>query len=295
MRRLINDFTEYLKTEKGASANTITSYERDLRYFSNYLNTIGVNKFENVNKTSVMSYIYELQKKNKSSSTISRNIASLRSFFNYHNENGKLKINPLKDFESPKVCKKPPEILTLNEVETLLNQPNCLTKKGIRDKAMLEVLYATGIRVTELISLKTTDIDLKLEYLRCGDGIQKGRVIPLGSKAIAALNNYICNSRNSFLTDSKDDILFLNCRGGHMTRQGFWKIIKGYASKAGIDESITPHTLRHSFAVHLLENGADVQAVQEMLGHSDISTTLIYVKMNKNRLKDVYTKSHPRA
>ena len=295
MRQLINDFTEYLKTEKGASANTVTSYERDLRYFSNYLNTIGVNKFENVNKTSVMSYIYELQKANKSSSTISRNIASLRSFFNYHNDRGVLTVNPLRDFESPKVSKKDPEILTLNEVESLLLQPDCTTQKGIRDKAMLELLYATGIRVTELISLKISDINLKLEYLRCGDGLQKGRVIPLGSKAVEALSIYIAEARNSFLFDESEDLLFLNCRGSHMTRQGFWKIIKGYAAKAGIADNITPHTLRHSFAVHLLENGADVQAVQEMLGHSDISTTLVYVKMNKNRLKDVYAKAHPRA
>ncbi len=294
MKKLINDFTEFLKNEKGASVNTITSYERDLRYFSNYLNGIGVNKFENVNKTSVMSYVYELQKSHKSSSTISRNIASLRSFYNYQNNIGVLKTNPLKDLESPKVEKHVPEILTINEVETLLDQPDLKTNKGLRDKAMLELLYATGIRVTELISLKITDVNLNLEYLKCGEG-NKARLIPLGSKAISALSEYIYNARESFIKSKDDPMLFLNIKGGSMTRQGFWKIIKSYTVKAGINNAITPHTLRHSFAVHLLENGADIQAVQEMLGHSDISTTLVYVKMNSNRLKDIYTKAHPRA
>ncbi len=294
MKQLIAEFTDFLKNEKKASHNTIMSYERDLRYFSNYLTNLGVTKFENVSKTSVMSYVYELEKSNKSSSTISRNIASLRSFYNFNNDRGVFNTNPLKDFESPKVVKHIPEILAIEDVETLLNQPDLKTVKGIRDKAMLEILYATGIRVTELINLKLSDININFEYIKCGEG-SKTRIIPLGSKALSALKIYISNARNSFIADNDEGHLFLNVKGGGMTRQGFWKIIKTYASKSGISEAITPHTLRHSFAVHLLENGADIQAVQEMLGHSDISTTLVYVKMNNSRLKDIYNKTHPRA
>ena len=255
---------------------------------------MGINRFEDVNKTSIMSYVYELQKSNKSTATISRSVASLRSFYKFHNEKGTVKSNPLRGFESPKVEKHIPEILSINEVETLLNQPDLKTSKGIRDKAMLELLYATGIRVTELISLKVTDLNLDLEYIKCGD-TSKSRMIPLGSKAVDSLKKYMDDSRSTFISCDNEPMLFLNTKGGSMTRQGFWKIIKTYTSKSGISSSITPHTLRHSFAVHLLENGADIQAVQEMLGHSDVSTTLTYVKMNNNRLKDVYAKAHPRA
>lgn len=235
-----------------------------------------------------------MQKSNKSASTISRNIASLRSFYKFNNEKGVFLANPLKDFESPKVTKHIPEILTVEQIETLLKAPDTKTQKGLRDKAMLELLYATGIRVTELISLKISDINLNLEYLKCGDGARI-RIIPLGSKAVDALGSYINGARDKFIGEEGSDMLFLNVKGVAMTRQGFWKIIKTYATKSGMPEGITPHTLRHSFAVHLLENGADIQAVQEMLGHSDISTTLVYVKMNNNRLKDIYSKSHPRA
>lgn len=294
MHKLISEFTDFLKNEKGASYNTITSYERDLRFFSGFLKNSGINKFENANKTNVMSYVYELQKANKSSSTISRNIASLRSFYNYYNSKGVFEDNPLKNFESPKVEKREPGILSIKEVETLLSFPDTTTNKGIRDKAMLEVLYATGIKVTELISLKISDVNLNLEYLKCGEG-NKVRIIPLGSKALSSLSDYIYNARNLFLSDQEENTLFLNVKGTPMTRQGFWKIIKTYAAKSGISDTITPHTLRHSFAVHLLENGADVFSVQEMLGHSDVSATLVYVKMNNNRLKDVYNKAHPRA
>ncbi|MBE6008133.1 MAG: site-specific tyrosine recombinase XerD [Lachnospiraceae bacterium] len=294
MKKLISDYTEFLITEKGASINTVTSYERDLRFFSDFLKGIGVNKIENVNKTSVMSYVYELQKSNKSSSTISRNIASIRSFFNHLNEKNILKHNPLKGFESPKVEKKMPEILSVNEVSTLLEQPDLKTVKGLRDKAMLELLYATGIRVTELISIKTEDVDLDLEYIKCGDNAKR-RIIPIGSKAVNALKCYITEARNKLSASENEQMLFLNTKGTAMTRQGFWKIIKSYTTKAGISSAITPHTLRHSFAAHLIENGADVQSVQEMLGHSDISTTLVYVKMNNDRLKNIYLKTHPRA
>lgn len=294
MKKLISAYTEFLTTEKHASLNTVTSYERDLRFFSEFLGGIGISSFDSVNKTSIMSYVYEMQKANKSSSTISRNIASIRSFYNHFNETGIFKSNPLKGFESPKVEKKMPGILSVNEVSALLEQPDIKTVKGIRDKAMLELLYATGIRVTELISIKKDDVDLELEYIKCGEGA-KIRIIPIGSKAVAAIKNYLLVARDKLSDSLNEEILFLNTKGMPMTRQGFWKIIKSYTSKAGISSAITPHTLRHSFAAHLIENGADVQSVQEMLGHSDISTTLVYVRMNNDRLKNVYSKAHPRA
>ena len=187
-----------------------------------------------------------------------------------------------------------PAILSLSDVERLLEQPDITDVKGIRDKAMLEVLYATGMRVTELISLEISDINMEMEYLSCKNG-EKTRIIPLGSKALEALDEYLRKARMSMLRDEREKTLFVNCFGHPMTRQGFWKIIKVYAKKAGIKEDITPHMLRHSFAVHLIENGADLQAVQEMMGHSDISTTQMYARLNKNRLKDVYSKTHPRA
>ncbi len=294
MKKLISDFKDFLTTEKCASLNTITSYERDLKCFYNFLNGIGVTDFDKVNKTSVMSYVYEMQKSNKSSSTISRNIASIRSFYNHFNEKGILNSNPLKGFESAKLEKKMTEILSVSEVSTLLEQPDTNTVKGLRDKAMLELLYATGIRVTELISIKTEDVDLDYEYIKCGER-NRIRIIPIGSKAVSALKNYISEARNKLSCSEQEHMLFLNTKGTAMTRQGFWKIIKSYTLKAGISPAITPHTLRHSFAIHLIENGADIQSVQEMLGHSDISTTLFYVKMNNERLKNVYTKTHPRA
>ena len=294
MKKLISDYIEYLTTEKHASLNTVTSYERDLKSFCSYLNGMGISYFDKVNKTCIMSYVYEMQKANKSSSTISRNIASIRSFYNYFNESGIFKTNPLKGFESPKVERKVPEILSVKDISILLEQPDTTTVKGIRDKAMLELLYATGIRVTELISLKTEDIDLDLEYIKCGDTV-KSRIIPIGSKAVTALRCYIAEARTELSCSENEPMLFFNTKGTAMTRQGFWKIIKSYTSKAGITSAITPHTLRHSFAAHLIENGADVQSVQEMLGHSDISTTLVYVKMNNDRLKKVYSKAHPRA
>lgn len=294
MEQSIVDFTEYLRNEKKSSENTVLSYARDLKGFCRFMKESGVLDPAKVNRTNVMAYVYELQKQQKAGTTVSRNIASIRSFFQFLQRKGLVTENPAADLELPKVEKKIPEILSLDKVELLLEQPNGEEDKEIRDKAMLELLYATGIRVTELISLKVEDINLPLEYIRCGSDA-KSRIIPIGAQAKVSLRRYLDKVRENMVLRPDEEVLFVNCNGKPMTRQGFWKIIKAYAKKAGIEEDITPHMLRHSFAAHLIENGADLRSVQEMLGHSDISTTQIYTKLTNQKLKNVYAKAHPRA
>ena len=294
MEQSIVDFTEYLRNEKKSSENTVLSYVRDLKGFCRFMKESGVLDPAKVNRTNVMAYVYELQKQNKAGATVSRNIASIRSFFQFLQRKGLVTENPAADLELPKVEKKVPEILSLDKVELLLEQPSGDEDKEVRDKAMLELLYATGIRVTELISLKVDDINLPLEYIRCGSDA-KSRIIPIGAQAKFSLRRYLEKVRENMVLRSDEEVLFVNCNGKPMTRQGFWKIIKAYAKKAGIEEDITPHMLRHSFAAHLIENGADLRSVQEMLGHSDISTTQIYTKLTNQKLKNVYAKAHPRA
>lgn len=294
MEQQVVAFTEYLRKEKRASENTVLSYTRDLRGFCRFMQESGVLDAAKVNRTNVMAYVYALQKQQKSGATVSRNIASIRSFYHFLLKMGYAKENPAADLELPKVEKKIPEILPLEKVELLLEQPAGEEDKEIRDKAMMELLYATGIRVTELISLKVEDINIPLEYIRCGREA-KSRIIPIGTQAKVALRRYLDGVRSNMVLRADEETLFVNCNGKPMTRQGFWKIIKSYAKKAGIAEEITPHTLRHSFAAHLIENGADLRSVQEMLGHSDISTTQIYTKLTNQKLKTVYAKTHPRA
>ena len=294
MEQNIVDFTEYLRNEKKSSENTVLSYARDLKGFCRFMKESGVLDPAKVNRTNVMAYVYELQKQRKAGTTVSRNIASIRSFFQFLQRKGIVTENPAADLELPKVEKKVPEILSLDKVELLLEQPSGDEDKEIRDKAMLELLYATGIRVTELISLRVEDINLPLEYIRCGSDT-KSRIIPIGAQAKVSLRRYLDKVREHMLLRPDEEVLFVNCNGKPMTRQGFWKIIKAYAKKAGIEEDITPHMLRHSFAAHLIENGADLRSVQEMLGHSDISTTQIYTKLTNQKLKNVYAKTHPRA
>ena len=288
------EFLAFLSDTKGASENTILSYKRDIKNCLQYLSETGIKDLQSITSLTLSAYTLYLQNSKKASSTISRNIASLKCYFSFLHSRNKIQFNPASDLESPKIDKKFPEIMSVQDVELLLNQPDISEPKGLRDKAMLEVLYATGMRVSELISLKVTDINLNLELIHCS-GKNKTRVIPLGSKAIEALSRYLKCSRGTLLKNDTETSLFVNCNGNPMTRQGFWKIIKDYAKKAGIHEQITPHTLRHSFAAHLIENGADIQSVQEMLGHSDISTTQIYAKLSKSKLKEVYSKAHPRA
>ncbi|MCI1931569.1 MAG: site-specific tyrosine recombinase XerD [Clostridia bacterium] len=287
-------FLIYLKDVRGSSENTIISYDRDLRNFSAYLS----GKYGNIKDTEITSailhsYILFMKDIGRAGSTILRSIAALKAYFLYIFTEKLIESDPAINLESPKIKKKTPEIISTEEIELLLKQPDISEPKGIRDKAMIELMYATGMRVSELIKAKMSDINLHLEYIQCQNGT-KTRVIPLGSKAVEAVGRYIKLTRNHMAAEG-EETLFVNCSGKPMTRQGFWKIIKAYAAQAGIKGDITPHTLRHSFAAHLIENGADLQSVQEMLGHSDISTTQIYAKLAKSKLREVYSKTHPRA
>lgn len=287
-------FLDYLINNKELSANTLESYKRDIRQFEVYLREHALS-LEKVTKTIIITYLIALQKKGKATSTISRNLASIRCFYQFMQNERYIEIDPSANLESPKVEKKLPSVLTKKEVELLLEQPVPIDAKGARDKAMLELLYATGIRVSELISLDIDDVDLNSGLIICRNGKIKSRSIPLGNIAVKYTKMYLNDFRRKLCSNDNNQLLFVNFHGQKMTRQGFWKIIKYYTAKANINKSITPHTLRHSFAVHLIENGADLQAIQEMLGHSDISTTQVYCKVNKNKIKEVYSKTHPRA
>ncbi|MBU5677543.1 site-specific tyrosine recombinase XerD [Alkaliphilus sp. MSJ-5] len=294
MKQLISSFTVYLDKEKKLSQNTLESYKRDITQYLTYLNNNGILDISLSNTTTVITYLLYLQKNGKSTSTISRNLASIRSFYKFLLLNKQIESDPTINLETPKTERRQPNILTLQEVDTLLTQPLEHTDKGIRDKAMLELLYATGIRVTELISLNIEDVNLDLGFIKCSSGV-KERVIPIGSIALNSLTKYINDNRINFIKNQDEESLFLNYYGNRLTRQGFWKIIKAYTEQAKIGKTITPHTLRHSFATHLIQNGADLRSVQEMLGHSDISTTQVYAHLMKNRIKEVYNKTHPRA
>lgn len=293
METEINQFMIYLHNIKKTSENTELSYRRDLMKVKNYMEEQGIENVKEITKNNLTSYVGYLQKNKFSAATISRNIASLKAFYHYLSKEGMVSEDISDALHAPKIEKKMPEILSTKEVVKLLEQPSGNSPKEIRDKAMLELLYATGIRVTELINLKLSDVDLQVGYIVCHDG-GKERVIPFGNQAKGALIRYLEGTRAAMLSDPESPYLFANCQGQPMSRQGFWKIIKFYTKKAGITADITPHTLRHSFAAHLVENGADLRSVQEMLGHSDISTTQIYVNLNKSKLWDVYAKAHPR-
>jgi integrase/recombinase XerD len=287
-------FIDYLENVKKSSQNTILSYQRDLQKLVEYCRSHDLMQLKKINETNLNSFVLYLEKEGRATSTISRNIASMRSFFHFLFKQGFIIEDPSEKLKSPKIEKKVPDVLTAEEVDLLLRQPSDSNVKGLRDKAMLEVLYATGIRVSELINLAIDDINIYLGYIRCQDD-KKERIIPMGNVAKEALKQYIEQARHVMLKDKYQKILFVSCLGEPMSRQGFWKVIKYYANKANINKKITPHILRHSFATHLVENGADLKSVQEMLGHSDISTTQIYAKMNSNKIKEVYTKAHPRA
>lgn len=295
MDTLLNKFLEYLIFEKEASNNTVESYSRDLRQFKKYIIDNEINDFRSVNKTTIITYLVYLQKIGRATSTVSRNLASVRSFYQFLLNEGIVKKDPTVNLQSPKNEKKLPQILTPKEVELLLEQPDLNTSKGVRDRAMLELLYAAGIRVSELVALDIEDINLKLGFLVCSKNASNERSIPIGRIAIEILREYLLNHRKNFVKDDSEKALFLNYHGKRLTRQGFWKIVKSYTKKIDLNKDITPHTLRHSFAAHLIENGADLKSVQEMLGHSDISTTQVYAKITKPTLRDVYNKTHPRA
>jgi integrase/recombinase XerD len=295
MDMLIDQFIHYLAVEKGLSANTLESYQRDLVAYISYLQKQGIPQIEDSTRAHIVGYLLSLQEKGRATATLSRNMASIRAFYQFLVRDRYLDKDPSLHLETPKIEKRLPKVLSIAEVERLLDSPRTDQPAGIRDKAMLELLYATGIRVSELVQLSIADVNLEMGFLTCMGKGSKERMIPLGSVAVEIVRQYINLGRPRLLKEANETALFLNHQGKRITRQGFWKIIKRYAGQANIRAEITPHTLRHSFATHLLENGADLRSVQEMLGHADISTTQIYTHVTRTRIKDVYAKTHPRA
>lgn len=294
MEKEINAFIVYLHNVKNTSKNTEMSYKRDLEKVQHYLSARGKTTMASVTAQDLDDYVKYLEDNQFAAATVSRNIASLKAFYHYMTETGMLTEDIAERLKAPKIEKKIPEIMSPDEVVRLLEQPSGNSSKEIRDKAMLELLYATGIRVTELITLKVSDVNMQMNFILCRDR-NKERVIPFGTAARNALTRYLEGTRDSMLENQDTEILFVNCSGQPMSRQGFWKLVKYYAKKADIKADITPHTLRHSFAAHLVENGADLRSVQEMLGHSDISTTQIYATLNHSHIREVYAKAHPRG
>ena len=275
MRGEVDRFEQYLREVKQASENTVQSYRRDLMQMITYLEEKEIREAAKVTKTSLHGYILHMEEQGKAATTISRMMAAMKAFFNYECMQACIRRNPAESLHAPKVEKKAPVILSVDQVSALLAQPSGQTPKEIRDKAMLALLYATGIRVSELIGIQMEDINMNIGFLVCRDG-ERERTIPFGRSAKAALEEYLEHARNELLRGKGSDYFFVNCTGGAMSRQGFWKIIKYYGEKAGIEEDITPHTLRHSFAAHLIARGADMRAVQTILGHSDMATTQKY-------------------
>lgn len=286
-------YEDWLKVEKRASTNTLSSYMRDVRQFSVWLEDLGIG-LPQVSQNDVRNYAKYLKSRGKSEATVVRCVASLKSFYCYMLAGHVVSVNPAKGFTPARVERKLPEILTNKEVDLFLEQPDGSDSKGCRDKAMLELLYATGIRVSELIALNVQDVNLAVGFIRCQNHGRE-RMIPLYRGAVKALAAYVNEVRPQLLERPDEVALFVNLSGERMSRQGFWKIVKHYQEKAGITKDITPHTLRHSFAAHLLENGADLKSIQEMLGHADISSTQIYTQLVNQKIKDVYIKAHPRA
>ena len=293
MEEQLNLFFGFLENEKKVSLNTLQSYKRDLKQFENYLGTIE-GKYNELTNDGLKDYIKYMQEQGKKTSTISRGLAAIRSFYQYETKNKQVEKDPTEGIQSPKIEKRVPSVLTSNEVALLLEQPKNVDLKGTRDKAMLEFAYATGMRVTEIISLNVEDINLETGYATCRNG-KKERTVPIGEMSLKALKDYMLNARQTMIKDDSEKALFVNVNGQRLTRQGFWKIIKYYKEQAHIDKDITPHVLRHSFATHLLQNGADLKSIQTMLGHSDILSTQIYMQFQDESLKNVYKKAHPRA
>ena len=275
MRGEVDRFEQYLREVKQASENTVQSYRRDLMQMITYLEEKEIREAAKVTKTSLHGYILHMEEQGKAATTISRMMAAMKAFFNYECMQACIRRNPAESLHAPKVEKKAPVILSVDQVSALLAQPSGQTPKEIRDKAMLALLYATGIRVSELIGIQMEDINMNIGFLVCRDG-ERERTIPFGRSAKAVLEEYLEHARNELQRGKGSDYFFVNCTGGAMSRQGFWKIIKYYGEKAGIEEDITPHTLRHSFAAHLIARGADMRAVQTILGHSDMATTQMY-------------------
>lgn len=293
MEKQIKNFLEFLKNEKRVSQNTLQSYERDILQFAKYLSENKMN-YAKIGEEDIKEYLNHLHEIGKKTSSISRSLASIRSFYQYEVRVKKVKNNPTENVQAPKVEKHAPCILSSQEVELLLDQPKNVDLKGTRDKAMLEFAYATGMRVTEMISLNVDDVDIENATVACKTNT-KQRIIPLGSLSLKALQEYMEEARPILVRDEEEKALFVNINGRRLTRQGFWKIVKYYKEQAHITKDITPHVLRHSFATHLLQNGADLKSIQTMLGHSDISSTQVYMQFQDDSIRNIYRKAHPRA
>ena len=294
MLDLVQAYENYLTKVKQASTNTVSSYLRDIRQFAQWLSASEGIDIVDATQLNISTFLAHLESNGKTPATLSRNLASLKNFYAYVVSSGFLEKTPVTDIHVNRGEKKLPQILSGREIELLLQQPACVDAKGFRDKAMLEVMYATGIRVTELISLDIDDVNLEQGIIKCSN-TKKARIIPLYPAALKALSQYIREVRDSMLAVPSEHALFVNVGGARMSRQGFWKILKHYQEAAHIEKEITPHTLRHSFAVHLLENGADIGSLQELMGHSDISSTQLYTQLVNQKLKSVYKKCHPKA
>ena len=293
MEKQIELFLDFIKNEKKLSDNTFQSYKRDILQYKEYIDVNNLD-YSKANEGTIKDYLTYLGDLNKKATTISRHLASIRLFYQYLLKFNKVQEDPTSNVQAPKIDKKAPSILTSEEVTLLLNQPKNVDLKGIRDKAMLEFAYATGMRVTEIISLNVSDINLEEGVVNCKTRT-KTRTIPLGKISLNALKEYVENVRDILIKDENEQALFVNINGKRLTRQGVWKIVKFYKEQAHITKEITPHVLRHSFATHLLQNGADLKSIQTMLGHSDISSTQVYMQFQDSGLKNVYKKAHPRA
>jgi integrase/recombinase XerD len=294
MKELIENFLDYLSVERGLSSNTIISYREDLNTYMDFMEKSGVDSLSRINREDITNFMFAQKERGISANSVARRLAAIRMFHRFLVRERIVKNDPSFLIDSPKLWKKVPDTLSLNEVEALIAQPDVRDFQGIRDKAILETLYATGMRVSEVVNLKTDGINLEVGFLRCFGKGRKERVVPLGRKAIASLSRYLEISRPSLLKKKQCEYLFVNRFGSRISRQSLWKLIKKYAKSAKIKKNIRPHILRHSFATHLLEHGADLRSVQEMLGHSNISTTQIYTHINKDRLKSVHKMFHPR-
>jgi len=295
VERLVDNFLNYLLLERGLAENTLVSYRLDLSDFSAFCKKERLEPLSQAARQAIILYLLKLKREGRAAATISRRLAALRTFYRFLLNEGLLPQDPTNNLESPRVGERLPQVLSIAEVESLLNQPRVTDPAGLRDKAMLELLYATGIRVSELISLDLDQVNLKHGFIRCLGKGSKERIIPLGSVATFYVSEYLTRARAKLTRGKLTSALFVNRRGHRLTRQGFWKIIKKYAFAARINKEIHPHTLRHSFATHMLENGADLRSVQELLGHADISTTQIYTHLTRARLREIYDQAHPRA
>jgi integrase/recombinase XerD len=295
MEELVEKFLNYLSVERGLSQNTLSAYGSDLKKYIAFLRKSRIRTLAKTTKHEIITYLLELKNKGLAPTSVARSLVSLKVFYRFLAQENYLAADPTLNLESPKVWSKLPETLSSQEVETLLAKPDPANLLGLRDKAALELLYATGVRVSELINLKIADVNLEVGYVRCLGKGKKERIVPLGSFAQESLKNYLDKGRKTLLKGKDTQEIFVNRSGRTMTRQGFWKILKKYAKSVGLEKKITPHVLRHSFATHLLERGADLRSVQEMLGHSNISTTQIYTHVDRARLKEIHKKYHPRG